>query len=502
MDVEGLFHSPARYLAEFAKIQTLLFRQNKSWHDYFHPLQMDSLTGPKANSGNLRPSKRYSLSSLRTVNTISKVGARRKIKTDVVICPSQHFGRKTETQFFIRTVLGVAKTGARILCLIPDGTPCRAELDEQLQKAGHAGQVEFLDATAPLNLVEARLIPRIARMRGRSAFAETVELLEPHNLSPGREVIYHFEHRARLVEAWENWAPWVEFEAAIVRCHWLGLSSSLCRTALERGKPVITFQQGVIGHTLDVPVTATKFVAFGAQSGKFLARANRRFFESVELREPPVEYVNGGCLFDTVIDLHHQFEHRTLLLVDVPAGQSDFYGIDDQCSGLLQLAERLLTADLPLRRIVIRPHPFWSDLEFGTCKRLIREHPSRCELSHPSWSLEDDLRRSSVVAGIFSGVLTVSSACGMPSFFLQTENGYSTGDLECFSPGQTLLPEEAFCEISRVISDPNAYTTAQSLALRNAREYYADGTNLSFSAASFERLLRVEAQPCPEINSK
>jgi hypothetical protein len=38
--------------------------------------------------------------------------------------------------------------------------------------------------------------------------------------------------------------------------------------------------------------------------------------------------------------------------------------------------------------------------------------------------------------------------------------------------------------------------------LRNAREYYADGTNLSFSAASFERLLRVEAQPCPEINSK
>jgi hypothetical protein len=265
---------------------------------------------------------------------------------------------------------------------------------------------------------------------------------------------------------------------------------------------VVTFQQGVIGHTLDVPVTATKFVAFGAQSASFLARANQRFFESAELTEPPIEYVKGGCLFDTVIDLPDQFDRRTLLLVDVPAAQSDFYGIDEQCSGLLQLAERLLTADLPLRRIVIRPHPFWSDLDFDTCKRLIRDHPSRCELSHPSWSLEDDLRRSSVVAGIFSGVLTVSSACGLPSFFLQTENGYSTGDLECFSPGQTLLPDQAFCEISKVLSDHDAYAVVQALALRNAHEYYADGKNLNFSAASFERLLRVEARSSAQGNAK
>jgi hypothetical protein len=258
----------------------------------------------------------------------------------------------------------------------------------------------------------------------------------------------------------------------------------------------------VIGHTLDVPVTATKYVAFGAQSASFLARTNQRFFESVKLHEPPVEYVQGGCLFDTVIDLPHQFDLRTLLMVDVPTAQSDFYGVDEQISALLQLAERLLTADLPLRRIVIRPHPFWSDLEFSTCQRLIREHPSRCELSHPSWSLEDDLRRSSVVTGIFSGVLTVSSACGLPTVFLQTENGYSTGDLECFSPGQTLLPDGAFCEIARILNDPKAYAAAQAMALRNAREYYTDGTNLNFSAASFERLLRVETGSYAQGNRK
>ena len=492
MDIDGLFRSTARHLADFAKTQTLLYRHNPSFHDYFHPLQMGSFSGARASLRDARQSNGFRLRAFRTVNKIGTERSRHRIKTDVLICPNQGFGRKTEVQFFIRTVLGVAGTGAKVLCLIPNGSRCRAELDARLQAAGRSGQVEFLDVAAPLSRVEARLIPRIARMRGRGAFEEAVQILEPHGLSPEKELIYQFEHRARYVEAWENLAPWIEFEAAIVRCHWQGLSSSLCRTALERGKPVVTFQQGVIGHTLDVPVTATKYVSFGASSASFLADANRRFFQSTESHEPPIEFVKGGCLYDTLFDLRDQFDLRTLLLVDVPATQGDFYGIDEQCSALLHLAERLLTADLPLRRIVIRPHPFWSDLDFDACQRLVREHPERCELSHPSWSLEDDLRRSSVVAGIFSGVLTVASACGLPTVFLQTENGYSTGDLECFSPGQTLLPDAAFCEIKRVLTDASAYAVVQALALRNAREYYADGTNLDFSAASFERLLRVE----------
>jgi hypothetical protein len=62
------------------------------------------------------------------------------------------------------------------------------------------------------------------------------------------------------------------------------------------------------------------------------------------------------------------------------------------------------------------------------------EPSTRCELSHPAWSLEDDLRRSSAVVGILSGVLTVASACGLPTFFLETEQGFTNADLACFSP--------------------------------------------------------------------
>jgi hypothetical protein len=263
-------------------------------------------------------------------------------------------------------------------------------------------------------------------------------------------------------------------------------------SARQRGKPVITFQQGVIGHTLDVPVTASKYVAFGQTSASLMARVNHRFFQAAGMPEPPVEYINGGCLFDTVVALPDQFDHQTLLIVDAPVGQGDFYGIESQGRALLQLAKKLLAADLPLRRLVIRPHPYWSNLDFEACKHLVREHSTRCELSHPVWSLEDDLRRSSVVIGIFSGVLTVASACGLPTIFLQTKQGFTTADLACFSPRQTLLPDAAFCEIGKILTDRQAYAEARTQALRNAREYYADGRDLDLDGAFFERLLRDE----------
>ena len=327
--------------------------------------------------------------------------------------------------------------------------PAVSEVDAQLAAAGRSGQVEFVDPASPLNAMDERLHSMVARIRGHADFEETVRVLEPHGLNPGQEVRAGFERIAFYVEAWERLAPWVEFDAVVARCHWLPLCSPVCRTARQRGKRVITFQQGVIGHTLDVPVTASKYVAFGQPSASFLARMNSRFFQAAEMPQPPVEYVKGGCLVDKVIALPDQFAHQTVLLVDVPPAPGDFYGIESQGQALMQLAEKLLTAELPLRRVVIRPHPYWSNLDLESCKRLVRTHPDRCELSHPSWSLEDDLRRSSVVVGILSGVLTVASACGLPAIFLETEHGYTTGDLACFSPVKLCCPTPRFAKSGR-----------------------------------------------------
>lgn len=492
MDIDDLFHSPGSRVAAFSQMQLHLYRHDISLQDYFLPLQSGMLTSPRVNSRDQRASSRLITWAIHGADKVSQLRPLRKIKTDVLFCPMPYSSRKTENRFIVRTLLGLAQTDAKILCLLPAGAPCRDELDARLAAAGRSGQVAFIDPATPLNPMEARLRSRVARMRGRLAFEETVRILEPDGLSPGPEVKTDFEHTAYFVEAWERLAPWVEFDAVVARCHWQALCSPVCRTAQQRGKPVITFQQGVIAHTLDVPVTASKYVAFGQPSASFLARVNRRFFQAAGMPEPPVEYINGGCLFDTVTALPDQFAHQTLLMVDVSVHTGDFYGIESQCRALMQLGERLLAADLPLRRLVIRPHPYWSDLDLEACQRLVREHSTRCELSHPVWSLEDDLRRSSAVVGIFSGVLTVASACGLPTVFLQTEQGYTTGDLACFSPRQTLLPDAAFCEIGRILTDRQAYAEARVEALRNAREYYANGTNLDLSATFFERLLRAE----------
>jgi hypothetical protein len=495
MNIDGLFHSPSDRIAAFADAQLHLYRNDTSLQDYFMMLQLDSVGGARANFSAQSASDLLLRGAIRTADKINQFRGRPKLRADILFCPMPEFNRKTETQFLVRTLLGLAETDATILCLLPVGAPCRGELDSQLAATGRHGQVTFVDPVAPLNRLDSRLRWAVSKERGRKAFEKTVEILQPYGLNPGLEVKNNFGYIARFVEAWERMAPWVEFDSVVARCHWHALCCAVCRTAQQRGKPVITFQQGVITHTLDVPVTASTYVAFGQSSASFLERMNHEFYQASGMAEPSVQYVSGGSLYDNIIPLPDQFDQKTLLIVDVPApnGQGDFYGLESQCKGLLELAERLLTADVPLRRLVIRPHPYWSNLDLEACQCLVREHSSRCELSHPSWSLEYDLSRSSIAAGIFSGVLTVSSACGLPSIFLQSEGGYTTGDLDCFSPSQTLSPESAFCAIREMLTDRGAYAEARKQALRNAREYYADGTNLDLTGAFFEQHLGVSS---------
>ncbi len=502
MDLNGLFKSPANHLSVFAEMQAHLYRHDTSLQDYFLPLQLDMLSKPQGNTDGERTSNPLVAWVLRSADGISKLSYRQKIKTDVLFCPMPYFSRKTENIFLTRSLLGLAETGAKILCLLPSSSPLHDELDAQLESAGRTGQVDFLDPATSLNRIEARTRARMSKIRGSLAYERAVSILEPYQLKPGRAAKAGFEQIAHFVEAWERLAPRIEFDSVVTRCHWHALCSPVCRTARERGKPVITFQQGVIGHTLDVPVTASKYVSFGRSSASFLEKANKRFFQAAGMPETSTEYVHGGCLYDTITPLPSQFDQRSLLIVDVPMAQDDFYGTESQCQALLQLAEKLLASPLPLRRIIIRPHPYWSNLDFEACQRLAREYSTRCELSHPAWSLEDDMRRSSAVVGIFSGVLTVAAACGLPTVFLETEDGYQTGDLACFSPHQTLLPNAAFFQIGRLVTDRNAYAEAREEALQNAREYYEDGANVNLDAKFFSGLLRTRSltnEPQAEI---
>jgi hypothetical protein len=497
IQIDDLFHSPKSTIAKFAEAQVHLYRHDASLQDYFQALDMAMFEGPSGIRGDQTSTNPFLAWSFNAADTVAQVFKPRKIKTNILFCPMPYCSRKTENRLLVRTLLGLAETGAEILCLHPMYAPFRKELEIELTEAGYGKQIKFLDPGMSFNPIEARTRAIAGRLRGRAAFDKTIQILEPYGLSPTRNASGDFERIAQYVEAWERLAPLIEFDAVVARCHWHDLCSPVCRTGMQRGKTVITFQQGVIGHSLDFPITASKFVAFGAPSASVLAQGNRRFFDAVELPEPPLEYFNVGSLYDKLEPLPDQFSLQTVLLVDFHSVPGDPWGTEEEVQALLHLAEKLLAAKLPLRRLVIRPHPHWSDLDLGACLKLVREHRDVCELSHPVWSLEDDLRRSSVVLGVWSGVLTVASGCGLPTIFMQTEQGFNTRDLACFSPAQTLLPDAAFHEVRRLLTESKRYDEARKVALRNASEYYAGGANATLDRSFFFRLLNGE--PAQEI---
>jgi hypothetical protein len=492
MDIHGLFHSPKDRLAKFAEAQVHLYRNDVSLQEYFHALDLNMLYDQDVAPNDRPPINPLVAWSFHAADQATRVLKPRRIKTDIVFSPTPYFGRKTEIRFLACTLLGLAQTGAEILCLLPMHAPVRRELESKLTAAGHSKQVTFFDLGMPLNPVEGRMRAVAAKLRGRAAFEKTVQILEPFGLSPTGSALARFERTAQYIEAWERLAASIEFDAVVARCHWYDLCSSVCRTGMQRGKPVITFQQGVVDYTLDVPITASKFVAFGPSSASVLGESNRRFFEAVGSPESPVDFFNAGSLFDVITPLHDQFSLQSVLLIDFHSVPQDPWGTEREVQALLELAEKLLSAKLPLRRLVIRPHPHWSDHDLRDCLKLVREHRDVCELSHPVWPLEDDLRRSSVAIGIASGVLTIASASGLPTIFMRTERGFTIRDLECFSPGQTLLPDAAFREVSQLLTDREYFAKARDLAIRNASEYYANGANAALDGAFFTRLLSSE----------
>ena len=488
MELGDLFRFANDRVSRFSQAQVLLYRHDITLHDYFHVLDFNSLYGQNGARSKRSSTNPLAVWSFRAADKASRVKPP-KIKTDVLFCPTPYFGRKTENRLLIRTLLGLAQTGAEILCLLPIHTPLRKELDEELEAAGYGKQVRFLDPGMHSGSVDGRMREIAAKLRARAAFRETVEILEPYGLSPTDYAMAGFERTALYVETWDRLAPSIEFDAVVARCHWYDLCSSVCRTGLERGKPVITFQQGVVDYTMDVPIVASKYVAFGASSASALAELNSRFFNAVGSPEPPVEFAPAGSLFDVLLPLPDQFSQHTVLLIDSHSVQGDPFGTKTEVESLLQLAEKLLNTQPSLRRLVIRPHPHWNDHDLGACLELVRQHREVCEISHPVWPLEDDLRRSSVVVGIASGVLTVASASGLPAIFLRTEQGFAIRDLECFAPAQTLLPDAAFREVSRLLTDSESYAEARKVAMRNASEYYANGANALLDGAFFSGLL-------------
>ena len=168
-------------------MQLHLYRHDISLQDYFLPLQLDTLTTPRVKFGDQRATNRLVTLAIHGADKVSQLRPRRKIKTDVLFCPIPYFKRKTENQFLVRTLLGLAQTDAKILCLLPAGARCRVNWMTDWQLQGEAARSRS-SIPPPLSPMEARLRSMVARVRACSALEQTVRILEPHGLGPSEEV--------------------------------------------------------------------------------------------------------------------------------------------------------------------------------------------------------------------------------------------------------------------------------------------------------------------------
>src|SRR3569833_4375834 len=189
---DGFFHSSSNQITAFADVQLALYKHDPTLQDYFMMLQLDRLGAVNPKVGSRNASERMVERVGQVGEKINRFRARRKLKADILFCPMPDFTRKTETNFLRRTLMGLARTDATILCLLPENASCRKEIDGQLGAEKRNGQVTFVDPTVALDRVDARLRWLGAKVRASKALEQTVDVLGPLGFNPGEVVKSHY----------------------------------------------------------------------------------------------------------------------------------------------------------------------------------------------------------------------------------------------------------------------------------------------------------------------
>lgn len=445
---------------------------------------------PAASAAPDAPPRRFLGRALRHLDAAAP--AWRRYDVDVLLCGTWAWNRQQEHRMWERLLRTLLRRGTSVLCL----TPRAGKLHERLRslQEEHARRVAFLDP----RIGRGRLRDRPSHLRAREAARH--ELQEAQRVLSAQDVyLAEGAHASFLWNAarrldWQRWAPRIAFEVALVRCPWLPLCNAVTRTARRRGRRLVTFQQGVVSHSIDVPTRADTYVCFGRSSQRVLERMDRAFAEAAgddatERAEGGTQYVRAGSFFDPVVRVDGGFAQHTVLVFDQTVGWAmRYYGLQAQQDALQRLVRRLLAESDALDRLVVRLHPARPQSSAGAWQNLAEAFPERLVLSGRERPIVDDLRRASVALGLFSGALATAAACGLPTCFLTTPGGFYTPDLDCFAErfGEE---NELFETIQALLRDREAYRRAQEACLERARDYYESGTACSFDEALVERIL-------------
>lgn len=489
------FNFPNRGAAEaFAKAQVILYQASPVFQHYFYSLQKHVSFCPNSPVEDLTPQDSMTGVAIRGVQKLAAALPRPGYRVDVVVCGIWLWARRQEDELMAVLLQRLLEQDATVLCLLHQGTS--SAVRRRLQESADASvlnRLRFLDPAGRLGRLDVRFQWGAARQKARADFNQAQQLLAPHGIHIDVAALPEFEWAAARLMEWEVWAPLVEFETALVRCHWLPLCSAVAATALQRQKKLVTLQQGVVGHSLDIPVLAHQYLCFGGSSEQILKEMDATFAQATGWRPVCHDYVPVGSLFDPILNLSHNFSQKTVLILDQSTRWANhLYGLAEQTAALIRLVTLLCQQSQGLHKVVIRPHPAANDI--GHWQQLANQFPQRCEISPAAQSLSADLGRAAIAVSLFSGAAVVAAASGLPSFFLKTANGYFTQDLACCEP-QFLTVEELLPIIEQLCTHEAEYQRWQQRCRQNASAYYANNQMCQFEPELMQTILAPRSRP-------
>lgn len=481
------FNFPHRGVSEaFAAAQIILYKASPEWQNYFYSIQKHVEFKP--DPAKIVPKKplmppAIAASVRKSVRKLAASLPKQRINVDVLVCGVWLWERRQENELLINLLEALLKQQLKVLCLIHKGASVRKQLK---LTPDVARRLIFLDPAGVLGRLDARYQLGIARAKARRDFEAARNLLKPHDIYLYESALPEFEWTAARLLEWQAWSPYIEFQTAIVRCHWLPLCSAVAHTAVQRQKKAVTLQQGVVGHSLDIPIVANQLLCFGKSSEKVITDMEEKFFAETGQKRICQDYLRVGSIFDPILELDN-FSKRTVLILDQSTRWANhLYSLTEQDAALTQLVTRLSKEGRGINKIIVRPHP----ANQGTQKwqQISAKFPKICEIYPYSSSFLDDLTRSSITVSIFSGGSVAAAASGLPSFFLATSNGYYTPDLACFE-SQFMSVESLLDTIELLCTDEQYYAKIQQQCRHAAEAYYENNQFCEFNEPLIDQIV-------------
>jgi len=381
--------------------------------------------------------------------------------------------RATERKMMVRLTDALLRSGATVGYLVRFGTEEHQQIASLQGQYGE--QLTLLDLYTGVH-GEQRRLSACAAPRAWQHFRQIHDLLDGDlRISPRAFRFFLGGMAKRLL--WERISPYLEYDNLIVRNHFGSIESVIALEGLLRGKHVVTLQHGVISSMGFFPILADTVVTFGRASAGFMQRMDAGFGQRTGTLPFARRFVPAGSLFDEIEEVGDTFEHRTLLVIDQdnPAARR-FYGLDDALDGLHELVARC-AREIEGLTVIYRLHP--SAKRTPEWVQRIQQQSGNVQVSQ-GISLLEDLKRSTVVVGLFSGALTVAAACGVPTFFLWDEGWFYTPDIGCYH-GVFVRGAEAMSALSAAVDSRQHHILWRTKSMSGSEQYYHERSVCSFA---------------------